>query len=150
MNDVNRVSRQWVWYQERLSLWKSRGSNHCSCRCSVVTCLRGRNSPRTTKQKGCGRTMPYLLIRHKIANYEMWKPGFDAHSATRQASGSKGGQLFRNASDPNEMVVLLKWDDLEKARQFTQSDELREVMQRLGVIDHPDIYFLEEVEQVSR
>jgi heme-degrading monooxygenase HmoA len=94
--------------------------------------------------------MPYLLIRHKVADYEMWKPGFDADSVNRQANGSQGGQLFRNASDPNEMVVLLKWDDLEKARQFTQSDDLREVMQRLGVIDHPDIYFLEEVEQVSR
>jgi heme-degrading monooxygenase HmoA len=94
--------------------------------------------------------MPYLLIRHEVADYSKWKPGFDADSVNRQASGSKGGQLFRNASDPNEMVVLLEWDDLEKARQFTQSDELREVMQRLGVIDHPDIYFLEDVEHVSR
>ncbi len=94
--------------------------------------------------------MPYLLIRHKVADYAQWKPGFDADSVNRQVSGSQGGQLFRNASDPNELVALFEWNDLEKARQFTQSDELREVMQRLGVIDHPDIYFLEEVEQVSR
>ena len=94
--------------------------------------------------------MPYLLIRHKVANYEMWKPGFDADSVNRQANGSRGGQLFRNANDPNEIVVLLEWDDLEKARQFTQSAELREVMQQAGVIDQPDIYFLKDGEQVSR
>jgi heme-degrading monooxygenase HmoA len=94
--------------------------------------------------------MPYLLIRHKVADYAKWKPGFDADSVNRQANGSRGGQLFRNATDPNELVILLEWDDLEKARQFTQSDELREVMQRLGVIDHPDIYFLKDGEQVSR
>ena len=46
--------------------------------------------------------MPYLLIRHKVANYEMWMPGFDADSVNRQANGSRGGQLFRNATNPRE------------------------------------------------
>jgi len=94
--------------------------------------------------------MPHILIRHKVADYAKWKPGFDAHGVTHQANGSRGGQLFRNATDPNELVILLEWDDLEKARQFTQSEDLREVMQRLGVVDHPDIYFLKDGEQVSR
>ena len=94
--------------------------------------------------------MPYLLIRHKVADYAKWKPAFDADGITRQANGSRGGQLFRNASDPNEIVALFEWDDLEKASQFTQSAELREVMQRAGVVDQPDIYFLKDGEQVSR
>ena len=46
--------------------------------------------------------MPYLLIRHKVANYEMWMPGFDSDSVNRQANGSRGRQLFRNATDPRE------------------------------------------------
>jgi hypothetical protein len=29
-------------------------------------------------------------------------------------------------------VILLEWDDLENARQFAQSDDLRETMQQLG------------------
>jgi hypothetical protein len=94
--------------------------------------------------------MPYLLVRHKVADYERWKLAFDAHSVTRQANGSRGGQLFRDAADPNELVVLLEWDVLENARQFAQSEELREVMQRAGVVDRPDIYFLKDGEQVSR
>ncbi len=92
--------------------------------------------------------MPYILIRHKVADYPKWKPVFDEHGATRQASGSRGGQLFRNANDPNELVILLEVDDLEKARQFAQSEDLRQTMQRAGVADQPDIYFLEAVEHV--
>ena len=93
--------------------------------------------------------MPYLLIRQNVADYEQWKSAFDSLSVTRQANGSRGGQLFRNASDPNELVVLLEWDVLEKAHQYAQSEELREVMQRAGVVDHSAISFLKDGEQVS-
>jgi hypothetical protein len=92
--------------------------------------------------------MPYLLVRHKVEDYARWKPIFDADAATRRASGSQGGRLFRNASDPNELVILFELADLEKARQYTQSEELRGKMQQAGVADQPDIYFLEEVEHV--
>ena len=94
--------------------------------------------------------MPYLLVRHKVMDYEQWKSAFDAHSVTRQANGSRGGQLFRNATDPDELIVLLEWHDLEQARQFAGSEDLREVMQQAGVVDHIDIYFLKDGEQVSR
>lgn len=93
--------------------------------------------------------MPYALFRVEVEDYERWKPGFDEHSSSRRESGSKGGRLFRNADDPNEVVILLEWDDLENARQFAQSEDLREAMQRYGVVGQPDIYFLEEVETVE-
>ena len=92
--------------------------------------------------------MPYALFHTKVEDYEKWRPGFDEDISTRRESGSKGGLLFRNADDPNEVVILLEWDDLENARQFAQSEDLREIMQRYGVVGQPDIYFLEEVEEV--
>jgi len=46
-------------------------------------------------------------------------------------------------------VILFEWDDLKKAQQFAQSQDLRETMQRAGVSDQPDVYFLEEVERVA-
>lgn len=93
--------------------------------------------------------MPYLLIRHKVQDYARWKPVYDQHGTTRKARGGQDAQLFRNANDPNELVILLKWDDLEKARQFVQSEDLRQAMQRAGVADQPDVYFLEEIEHVA-
>ena len=91
--------------------------------------------------------MPYLLVRHKVEDYARWRPIYDEHAATRKAGGASGsasGQVFRSAVNPNELVILLEWDDLEKARQFAQSEELRQTMQRAGVVDQPDVYFLNE------
>jgi hypothetical protein len=66
-----------------------------------------------------------------------------------QAGGSKGGQLFRSADDPNEVILLFEWD-LEQARQFSQSEALSAKMQVAGVLDPPDFLFLEEIEQLPR
>lgn len=93
--------------------------------------------------------MPYILIRHKVKDYAKWKPVFDEHGAARKASGSKGGRLFRNVDDPSETVILLEVEDIGKARQFAQSADLRQAMQRAGVSDQPDVYFLDEVDRPS-
>jgi hypothetical protein len=92
--------------------------------------------------------VPYSLLRHKVEDYERWKPVFDGHTPTFMQSGSNGGWLLRNAEDPNEIVILLEWDNLENALQFYGSDDLRETMGRAGVADQPDLYFFEEVEEV--
>jgi quinol monooxygenase YgiN len=89
-------------------------------------------------------SMPALLIRHKVTDYATWKPVFDEHETTRRAHGCQGGRLFRNAADPNETLILLTWDDLERARLFAQSDDLRDAMRQAGVADEPDLWFLEE------
>ena len=94
--------------------------------------------------------MPYLLVRHKVADYTTWKPFFDEGGAARQAGGCKGSWLFRNTNDPNELVILFQWDDLEHARQFIQSEDLRQGMQQAGVTDLLDVSFLEAVEHAPR
>ena len=92
--------------------------------------------------------MPYITIRHKVKHYDAWKPKFDAHGATRAAAGCKGGHLLRGIDDPNEVVIFFEWDTLEKARKFADSPELKEAMEQAGVIDKPDVYFLENVESL--
>ena len=88
--------------------------------------------------------MPFLLVRHKVKSFANWKPAFDEHDLARQAMGSLGGRLFRNIDDPNEVLILLEVQDLAKAREFAGSEELKQVMQRAGVADEPEICFLDE------
>jgi hypothetical protein len=52
--------------------------------------------------------VPYALVRHKVEDYARWKPVFDADAENREANGSMGGYLFRNAGDPNELVILFE------------------------------------------
>ena len=90
--------------------------------------------------------MPALLIRHHVADYPAWKAVFDELEPTRRANGAQEERLFRDALDPHEVMVLLAWDDRERARLFVASDDLREAMMRAGITDRPDFWFLEDAE----
>jgi hypothetical protein len=86
----------------------------------------------------------YLLIRHKVRDFNEWKPGYDDHSTARDSAGLAERQLLRSNEDPNEVVLLFEAADLDKARAFIASPDLREVMQKYGVIGMPDISFLND------
>ncbi len=88
--------------------------------------------------------MNYILIRHKVADFAKWKPAYDAHASARSAAGLKEERLLRSIDNPNEVVLLFSAQDLNKAKQFAASDDLRQRMQQAGVIDKPDIYFLND------
>lgn len=91
--------------------------------------------------------MFYLLVHHKVEDYEKWKVVYDEHEKSRKVAGSQGSRLLRNIEDRNEEVIITTWSDVEQARAFASSPELREAMQRAGVQGMPEVLFLEEVEQ---
>ena len=86
--------------------------------------------------------MPHLLVRHKVSDFSKWKSAYDTHSSARQGAGLKEEHLLRNTDDPNEVVMLFEAKDIQKAKEFAGSVDLREAMQNAGVVDKPDIYFL--------
>jgi len=88
--------------------------------------------------------MNYILICHKVADFGKWRTAYDAHVSARTNAGLKHEQLLRNIDNPNEVVLLLSAQDLNKAKQFAASDDLRERMQQAGVIDKQDVLFLQD------
>lgn len=92
--------------------------------------------------------MPALLMRQRVTDYAVWKRVFDEHGQIRWSNGCRGGQVFRNADDPGEVLIILTWDDVVRARLYSQSDELLESLDRAGVIDEPDMWFLEDAGEV--
>jgi hypothetical protein len=84
----------------------------------------------------------FVLIRHKVRDFPEWKRGYDAHLPKRAAAGLTERHLLRNAADPNEVVILLEAQDLDRAKAFGASADLRETMQKVGVVDKPDVYYL--------
>jgi hypothetical protein len=86
--------------------------------------------------------MMYLLVRHKIADFAKWKVVYDSHEPIRQAAGLVEEHIWHNVDIKNEVFVLSAVHDLEKARAFLSSADLREAMERAGVIDEPNVYFL--------
>lgn len=90
--------------------------------------------------------MAYLIVHHKVQDYATWKPFFDEHQSVRKEVGIKCEQLFQSADNPNDLTILFEVSDLNKVREFTQSEDLKEIMHQGGVIGIPDFSFLEEVE----
>lgn len=93
--------------------------------------------------------MPFLLIHHKVENFNKWKPLFDEHGKKRRSAGSKKYQIFHGADDANNLVILFEWDNMENAHAFAESEDLKQKMKEAGVIGEPDIYFLNEGEHSS-
>lgn len=86
--------------------------------------------------------MAHILVRMNVEDYVKWKEAFDEDVGFRESGGSRGGHVLQNASDPNEVFVLLEWDTMDNLQQFAQSDDLKEKMQRAGITGPPDIYLL--------
>lgn len=86
--------------------------------------------------------MGFMLIRHKVRDFNTWKTGYDAHQPKRKEAGLIEKYLLHRADDPNEVVMLFEATDFDRAKAFAASPELRDKMQEVGVIDKPDICFL--------
>ena len=86
--------------------------------------------------------MAHILVRHKVKDFAMWKKVYQGHASFRKQQGSKGSRILQNADDPNDVVIVLDWDTMEKARAFTESPNLIEIMEKAGVTGPPEITFL--------
>jgi hypothetical protein len=86
--------------------------------------------------------MRFLLVRHKVAEFDRWKSAYDAHLPSREQAGLKEERLLRNIDEPGEVLILFEVEDLQKAREFVDSADLKTAMEKAGVVDKPDIYHL--------
>jgi quinol monooxygenase YgiN len=64
--------------------------------------------------------------------------------ALRTSSGELSAQVYRDASDPNNITVLNKWNSMENAKKFAHSPELKTAMEKAGVVGQPNVSFLNE------
>jgi hypothetical protein len=88
--------------------------------------------------------MPHLLVRHKVADFPEWKRVFDSHASAQRQAGLSVKHLFRNTENPNEVFILFEAQTLEGARGFVTAPDVPEAQHSSGVLDTPDIYYLEQ------
>jgi heme-degrading monooxygenase HmoA len=90
-----------------------------------------------------------LLVHHKVADYGKWREVFDSMKDVRQSFGMTGEQVLHVSGSPNEIVALTEWTDADQARAFATSSELRQGMQKAGVITQPEVLILEEAKNAQ-
>lgn len=82
-----------------------------------------------------------LEITHTVKDYAVWKPVFDAGATTRKADGMEDIVVGRGLEKNNNLLVVLKVSDVQKAKAFTADPGLKAAMEKGGVISKPDAEF---------
>jgi len=86
-----------------------------------------------------------MAVSHIVKDFDTWKKGFDAHESMRTASGLTKMAVSRDMGNPNKVLIFLKIADLQKAKDFAASPNLKETMQKLGVTSKPEIIYVDIV-----
>ncbi len=87
------------------------------------------------------------LVRHPVEDFDRWKRGFDAHEPERRAASIVGHHINVAADDPNHVTLFLPLTDLDRAKAFAASDDLRQYTQSIGVTAPPEITWVEPKRQ---
>jgi quinol monooxygenase YgiN len=88
--------------------------------------------------------MASMLIQHTVKDFAAWKKVFDSNKDLRTSSGELSAQVYRDASDPNKVTTINKFNSLANAQKFAHSPELKAAMEKAGVVGAPAINFLNE------
>jgi hypothetical protein len=88
-----------------------------------------------------------VVVRSRVADFDTWLGAFNSHEDVRRAAGILGHHINRAEADPNDISIYLAVSDLEKAKAFSTSADLRERMQAAGVISVPEITYMTPVRE---
>lgn len=91
-----------------------------------------------------GPTM-VMTITHKVANYAKWKPAYDSHDSVRLSYGLHNYVVARGTDDSNLVMVALKMDDVNKARELAASQGMKDRIKKAGVTGPVSIDYIEAV-----
>jgi heme-degrading monooxygenase HmoA len=94
--------------------------------------------------------MIYLMAIQKVEDFDNWKEVFDEHRTKRGDMGSKGATILRDSTHPHEIVVITKWEDVNAAKKFASSKDLKNVMKKAGVVGFPELRFLDDIDKVKQ
>lgn len=83
-----------------------------------------------------------LIIRQTVADYAKWRPAYDAHKAVRTHAGLTNCRVQSTTDNANDVFVICDMADVAKAKAFTSSKNLAEVMTKAGVMGKPEFFFL--------
>jgi len=86
--------------------------------------------------------MVRMFIRHSVRDYRVWRRAYNAFDKERQGMGVTGHAVYRSVDKPNDITVSHDFVNVVKAKAFSRSPRLREVMKGAGVSSVPTIWFV--------
>jgi hypothetical protein len=88
-----------------------------------------------------------VIVHHPVADFDAWKVGFDAHEGARRAAGILGHHINRGRDDAHDVSIYLAVSDIDRARAFAESDDLKNTMRDVGVTGPPTLTWVTPVRE---
>ncbi len=86
--------------------------------------------------------MPFVLISHKVADFDNWKPVYDSDQERRESLNIQEVDLFRSAEDPNDVHILFEIPSADTLEQMMGDPTMAEKMKEAGVLSQPTVTLL--------
>lgn len=83
-----------------------------------------------------------MFIRHSVADYGAWKKGYDSYAPTQKKMGVFFQAVYQSTNNPNDVTVIHDFHNVEKAKAFAASPDLKTTMGKLGVTGEPQIWYV--------
>jgi len=93
--------------------------------------------------------MILVTVRHQVKEYAAWRKIYGEFAPVQKAAGVIEESVYQDKDNPNDVLVLHRFTDRAKADGFLASSELREAMQRAGVVGQPRIELFEEAKVLA-
>jgi hypothetical protein len=85
--------------------------------------------------------MTTMFVRHNVTDYAAWKTAYEGFDSKRKALGVTAQASYQSATDPKDVTVTHNFSSIDAARAFASSPELKDAMQKAGVVGEPSIWF---------
>ncbi len=82
-----------------------------------------------------------LTLRFTVADFDTWKSHFDKHEGMRKDATLGLVSLLRGLEDDKDITLIFSVGDVNKAKAFLSSGDLKQVMKDAGVTSSPTTYF---------
>lgn len=86
-----------------------------------------------------------MTMQFKVADFDKWKAKYEERDSIRRSYGLSNYLIGKGLDDPKMVIVVLKMDDANKAKELTSSQGMKDRMKIAGVIGTPTFHYLDVV-----
>jgi len=125
----------------------------CSCNSNEDTKMEDTSATGTTTTEKAPETTPppklsnVMLMQFKVTDFAKWQSKYELkeRDSIRRAVGLTNYVVGRGLDDPKKVIVFLKMEDANKAKELTASQGMKDRMKEAGVTGTPSFNYMEVV-----
>lgn len=91
-----------------------------------------------------------IMVKQTVADFDKWKAVYLSNDSIRGAYGISRFVYGRGLNDPKMVIVVNKFTDFQKAKEFSVRPTLKETMKKAGVIGKQQFSYAEVIRNVDK